>query len=172
MPCHSRLHSSLPPVLPGPLISFHLITMMFAPQTQQPRNKQPEHHDQAVTQTTTCTTPTMTLLAKRERPYRQKITRQLQLRISKAVQQRLYLVAIEQQPPPSVAASARADAQQHHNPLVSIADQHVERCCSTTFVVLGSTCNVYHVQIRNLPCCSCPDFQSKGVGNCKHIFLS
>ena len=140
---------------------------MSAPQQQQPKQqpRQQHHHHQEVTAATNCRTPT-TLPVKRERPFRQKITRQLQLRIYKAQQQRLYLIAIEQQPQPSAAVLHH---DQHHNAL-SIAHQHRQRC-NTTFVVLGSTGNVYHVQIRTLPTCSCPDFQSKGGCNCKHIFF-
>lgn len=38
------------------------------------------------------------------------------------------------------------------------------------FAVMGSTGNVYNVNIRNNPICTCPDYMTRGR-RCKHIFF-
>lgn len=38
------------------------------------------------------------------------------------------------------------------------------------YVVMGSTGNVYHVKIKNVPECTCPDYKTRNI-RCKHIYF-
>jgi SWIM zinc finger len=110
----------------------------------------------------------------RQRLFRKKITRNVLMRIRKAQQQQMYLVSTEKFADPSAAdpsASLPLPLDQHHPAHSDMDDLHRRPChTTTTFVVLGTTGNVYHVNIDRLSRCSCPDFQSKGL-HCKHIFF-
>lgn len=39
-----------------------------------------------------------------------------------------------------------------------------------TYVVMGSTGNIYQVDIKDTPTCSCPDYQTR-FNRCKHIYF-
>lgn len=52
---------------------------------------------------------------------------------------------------------------------IFLANRNVEDN-SATFDVLGSTGNVYKVELNGLPVCSCPDHSTRG-SRCKHILF-
>lgn len=80
---------------------------------------------------------------KRARPFRRHATADIAARIGRAITQRLYLIN-------------QTDISKEGN---------LER----KYAVLGSTGNVYDVNICKLPTCSCPDFGRSRL--CKHILF-
>ena len=83
---------------------------------------------------------------KRLKRYRSSPTIKIQERIDRALHQRLFLIN----------ASAPSTCFQNGAP-------------SITLSVLGSTGNVYDVEIAKVPCCSCPDAAKGNL--CKHLLF-
>lgn len=90
---------------------------------------------------------TKTDIEHRIKPYRSKPTIEIIRRIDRAIHQRLFLVEIF--PPTSCPL--------YGGPLIQ-------------FSVLGSTGNVYKVNISKVPSCTCPD-HSRGSNLCKHLLF-
>lgn len=88
----------------------------------------------------TPTTPKPPPQEKRLRPFRPSPSKPSRDRIQRAQTQRMYLVDRE-----------------------TISDIHQK------FVILGSTGNLYTVNIKHLPTCDCPDFKKGNL--CKHVLF-
>jgi SWIM zinc finger/Ring finger domain len=102
-------------------------------------------------QNTIDTTPDEPTPEKRRSKYRETCPAKLKDRLVRATSQRMYLIQQTLHPFPQEGVPAK----------------HASRC---DFSVLGSTGNVYTVQLKNVPSCNCPDF-SRNHDLCKHIIF-
>lgn len=84
---------------------------------------------------------------KRLSRYRATCPVKLQERLLRANTQRMYLIQ-------------QLTQRDHRHSVITKCD----------FSVLGSTGNVYTVQIQHVPCCNCPDFQ-RNQDLCKHVIF-
>src|SRR5690348_6998146 len=53
--------------------------------------------------------------------------------------------------------------------LIEIGD-HDMNTYSKSYIIMGSTGNIYTVTIKDIPSCTCPDYISRGC-RCKHIYF-